>query len=48
MVDNFDAVIAVWNGLSGGTENTVKYAQAKGRPILVIDPVERKERWILE
>jgi len=47
MVDNSNAVIAVWNGLPGGTENTVKYSQAKGRPVLVIDPVEQNERWIL-
>jgi uncharacterized phage-like protein YoqJ len=47
MVDNSNAMIAVWDGSPGGTANTVKYAQAKERPVLVIDPVKREEKWIL-
>jgi uncharacterized phage-like protein YoqJ len=33
MVDHCDHVLALWNGSSGGTENCIKYAEAKGRPI---------------
>lgn len=48
MVDNSDAVIAVWDGSSGGTGNTVEYAKANKKPVLVIDPVEKTERWLKE
>jgi uncharacterized phage-like protein YoqJ len=47
MVDNSNAMIAVWDGSPGGTANTIKYAQAKERPVLVIDPLKREEKWIL-
>jgi hypothetical protein len=42
MVDNADAVIAVWNGRPGRTKNCIEYA--KGKPVLVIDTVEKDER----
>jgi uncharacterized phage-like protein YoqJ len=31
MVDNADAVVALWNGTSGGTANCVAYAKAQGK-----------------
>lgn len=46
MIDNSNAVIAVWDGSPGGTANNIKYAEAKERPVLVIDPVKREEKWI--
>ena len=38
MVDNCDALIAVWDGTSGGTANCVQYAQKVGKPIVFINP----------
>lgn len=34
MVDNSDYVITWYNGLSGGTKNTLKYARRKGKKIV--------------
>jgi uncharacterized phage-like protein YoqJ len=39
MVDNSNYILAVWNGSRGGTGSTVKYAQSKGKLIIIIDPV---------
>ena len=47
MVDNSDAVIAVWDGTPSGTANTVKYAQKQGKPVLVIDLIKETEAWII-
>lgn len=33
MVDNSDAVLALWNGTDGGTANCVRYAQKKDKKI---------------
>lgn len=33
MVDNCDALVAVWDGSDGGTKNCVLYARKVGRPI---------------
>ena len=38
MVDESQVGIAMWNGSNGGTANCVRYAQKKGKPILVIHP----------
>lgn len=38
MVDHCDALIAVWDGSSGGTANCVKYAKKKKKPIVYINP----------
>lgn len=38
MVDHCDALVAVWDGTSGGTANCVKYAQSVGKPIVMINP----------
>jgi predicted Rossmann fold nucleotide-binding protein DprA/Smf involved in DNA uptake len=32
IVNNADIVIAIWDGTSGGTHYTVKYAQSIGKP----------------
>lgn len=37
MVDNSDFVIAVWNGRTGGTGKTVRYAELKNVPVTVIN-----------
>lgn len=34
MVDHADAVIAMWNGTSGGTENCVKYAKERCKNVI--------------
>ncbi len=40
MVDKSDVVIAIWNGrTSGGTYNTIKYAQSLGKEIIQINPL---------
>ncbi len=42
MVDKSDAVIAIWDGrTSGGTYNTIKYAQSLGKEIIQINPILR-------
>lgn len=38
MVDNSDFVIAVWNGKPSGTANTIKYAQAQDKKLIIINP----------
>jgi len=48
MVDNSDAVIAIWNGAPGGTANTVEYARKSGRSALAIDPFQQAENWIMD
>ncbi len=40
MVDNSSHMIAVYNGASGGTRNTIEYARKKGLDITVINPDE--------
>lgn len=38
MVDHSQLVIAVWNGQPSGTGNTVAYARAQGRQVLILQP----------
>ena len=38
MVNHCDALVAVWDGSSGGTANCVKYAQKMKKPIIFINP----------
>ena len=40
MVDRADAVLAVWDGSSGGTANCVNYARTINKPIRFINPQE--------
>ena len=40
LVDICDVLIAVFDGQKGGTANTVKYAQAKGKKIITIEPIQ--------
>lgn len=37
MVDNCDALVAVWDGTSGGTANCVRYAMSVDKPIVQIN-----------
>jgi uncharacterized phage-like protein YoqJ len=48
MIDNSDATIAIWNGQPSGTANTIEYAQKQKKPVIVIDPVKKDERWLKE
>lgn len=36
IVDNCDKVLAIWDGKSGGTEHTIKYAYSHQKPIMVV------------
>lgn len=45
MVDNAEAVIAVWDGTKGGTANCVNYALKKQKPIWRITPATGKGQW---
>lgn len=38
MVNRCDALIAVWDGSSGGTGNCINYAKSINKPIIYIDP----------
>jgi uncharacterized phage-like protein YoqJ len=35
MVDNSDALLAIWNGSDGGTGNTVQYARSRGKQVIL-------------
>lgn len=41
MVDKSDLVIAVWNGESGGTANTIAYAERHRKKLFVIAASEK-------
>lgn len=38
MVDNSSLLVAVYDGQSGGTENTMAYAEKQGKKVLVVEP----------
>lgn len=38
MVDNCDAVVAIWDGSPSGTSNCVAYARKVKRPMIIINP----------
>lgn len=38
MVDNCDAVVAIWDGSPSGTSNCVAYAKKANRPMIIINP----------
>lgn len=40
MVDKSDYILGVWDGRTGGTGSTIKYAQSKGKQIIIINPRE--------
>jgi uncharacterized phage-like protein YoqJ len=42
MVDNADIVVAVWNGMKGGTRNCVEYALKQKQTVYRIDPKTHK------
>lgn len=37
MVDMADAVLVIWDGISRGTQYTVKYAKEQGKPVELIE-----------
>lgn len=37
IVDDSDAVIAFWNGISRGTKYTIDYAEKKNKQIIIVD-----------
>jgi hypothetical protein len=46
IVDASDLVVAVWDGRDagpiGGTAETVRYARARDRPLVIVDPLRRR------
>lgn len=48
MVDQADALIAVWDGRPSGTGKTIRYAMEKNKPIHVIHPINLSVRKIPE
>lgn len=38
LAQNSDKLLAVWDGQSGGTMQTIQFAQRCGKPVTVIDP----------
>lgn len=45
VVDHCTHLVAVWNGSSGGTANTIMYANKVTRPIHIINPRELEDEW---
>ena len=46
LVDDCDALIAVWDGkTTGGTQHTVEYARKVGVPVKIIDPMYYWEKY---
>ena len=43
MVDVSDAVLAIWDGQSKGTQHTIKYAEKANKPLTVVQAVGDKE-----
>lgn len=43
MVDQSEMVIAVWNGMVGGTAHCVRYAQKKNRKVKIVTPVTKRQ-----
>ena len=46
MVNNSDYIVAVWNGKSSGTGNTINYAVHQGKPVYCISSVDFRMRVI--
>ena len=47
MVDNADALIAVWDGtVRSGTYHCLNYARKEGAPIWHIDPIKKTAGWL--
>lgn len=42
IVDNADEMVAFWDGESHGTEDAIRFARKKGKPVTVIEPDERE------
>lgn len=46
LVDYSNLLIAVHDGSSGGTDNTIKYAISKGRPFLRVNPRTKQTKFV--
>jgi uncharacterized phage-like protein YoqJ len=46
IVDSVEALIAVWDGSSGGTAGCVEYANNNNVPVLQINPETREIKWL--
>lgn len=38
MINNSSLVIALYNGLNGGTKSTIAYAKRQGKEVVIIKP----------
>ena len=47
MIDHSDAMIAVWDGAVGRVGIAIAYARDARKPVLVIDPQKKTEKWLL-
>jgi hypothetical protein len=45
IVEHADCVISFWDGISGGTQDTMKKAEKKGIPLLVIFETDHTSGW---
>lgn len=45
MVDDADAVVAVWNGESAGTKDTIQQAESEGLPVYKVTCQETRSGW---
>jgi uncharacterized phage-like protein YoqJ len=45
IVDHSDLMLAVWNGLGGGTANTVHYARERRREVIRINPSDTSKMY---
>ena len=48
LAENSDAMIAVWDGEPGRVSVPIGHAKGLKKPVLVIDPIEQTERWLLK
>lgn len=44
MINNSSLVIALFNGLPGGTKQTIDYAKAQGLEVIIIKPISQEEK----
>ena len=48
MVDESEAVIAVWDGDSNGTQNTIKQAEGEGLPVFIAYCDQKGDVWYVD
>ncbi len=44
MINNSSLVIALFNGLPGGTKQTIDYARAQGLEVIIIKPISQEDK----